>query len=135
MTFCRKTSNVWWRSFVDQIHPHHMLGSKVTWVTTASYCYTILGNVFLLNGRQQWKAPTFCKGLNISRMQAVVRLPTEFDNLLLNAAGYFDVYTYFTHQLQQPLLLIFFTSFKVLQWITAFAHKAKRNVELWAKSA
>ena len=36
--------------FVDQLHPHHMLGSKVTWVTTASCCYTILGNVFLLNG-------------------------------------------------------------------------------------
>ena len=66
-----------------------MLGSKVTWVTTASCCYTILGNVFLLNGRQQ--SPTFCKGLNISRMQAFVRLPTEFDNLLQNAAGYFDV--------------------------------------------
>ena len=31
------------------------------------------------------KLPTFCKGLNISRMQAFVRLPTEFDNLLLNA--------------------------------------------------
>ena len=26
-----------------------------------------------------------------SRMQAFVRFPTEFDNLLLNAAGYFDV--------------------------------------------
>ena len=36
---------------LDQLHPHHMLGSKVTWV----------------------------------------KLPTEFDNLLLNAAGYFDV--------------------------------------------
>ena len=42
--------NVCWRSFVDQLHPHRMLGSKVTWVTTASCCYTILGNVFLLNG-------------------------------------------------------------------------------------
>ena len=42
--------------------------------------------------RQQ--SPTFCKGLNISRMQAFVRLPTEFDNLLLNAAGYFDVFPY-----------------------------------------
>ena len=50
VTFCRKTSNVCWWSFVDQLHPHHMLGSKVTWVTTASWCYTILGNVFLLNG-------------------------------------------------------------------------------------
>ena len=48
VTFCRKTSNVCWWSFVDQLHPHHMLGPKVTWVTTASY--TILGNVFLLNG-------------------------------------------------------------------------------------
>ena len=50
VTFCRKTSNVCWWSFVDQLHPHHMLGSKVTWVTTASCCYTILSNVFLLNG-------------------------------------------------------------------------------------
>ena len=33
-----------------QLHPHHMSGSKVTWVMTASCCYTILGNVFLLNG-------------------------------------------------------------------------------------
>ena len=39
--------------------------------------------------RQQ--SPTFCKGLNISRMQAFVRLQPEFDNLLLNADGYFDV--------------------------------------------
>ena len=31
--------------------------------------------------RQQ--SPTFCKGLNIIRMQAFVRLPTEFDHLLL----------------------------------------------------
>ena len=30
VTFCRKTSNVCWWSFVDQLHPHHMLGSKVT---------------------------------------------------------------------------------------------------------
>ena len=44
-----KTSNVCRWSFVDRLHPHHMLGSKVTWVTTASCCYTILGNVFLLN--------------------------------------------------------------------------------------
>ena len=36
--------------FEDQIHLYHMLGSKVTWVMTASCCYTILGNVFLLNG-------------------------------------------------------------------------------------
>ena len=27
----------------------------------------------------------------MSRTQTFVRLPTEFDNLLLNAAGYFDV--------------------------------------------
>ena len=39
--------------------------------------------------RQQ--SPTVCKGLNIDRMQAFVMLPTEFDNLLLNAAGYFDI--------------------------------------------
>ena len=89
VTFCRKMSNVCWWSFADQLHPHHMLGSKVTWVTTASCCYIILGNIFLDKWRQQ--SPTFCKGLNISRMQAFVRLPTEFDNLLLNAAGYFDV--------------------------------------------
>ena len=50
VTFCRKMSNVCWWSFVDQLHPYHMLGSKVTWVRTASCCYTILGNVFLLNG-------------------------------------------------------------------------------------
>ena len=37
------------------------------------------------------QSPTLCKGLNISRMQTFVRLPTELDNLLLNAAGYFDV--------------------------------------------
>ena len=49
VTFCSKTSNVCWWSFVDKLHPHHMLGSKVTWVMTASCCYTILGNVFLLN--------------------------------------------------------------------------------------
>ena len=66
-----------------------MLGTKVTWVMTVSCYYTILGNVLLVNGHRQ--SPTFCKGLNISRMQAFVRLPTEFDNLLLNAAGYFDV--------------------------------------------
>ena len=85
-TFCRNTSNVYWWSFVDQLHPHHILGSKVTWVTTASCCYTILGNAFLLNGGST--------GLNISRMQAFIRLPTEFDNLLLNAACYFDVSPY-----------------------------------------
>ena len=50
VTFCRKMSNVCWWSLVDQLHPHHILGSKVTWVTTASCCYTIIGNVFLLNG-------------------------------------------------------------------------------------
>ena len=50
VTFCRKTSNVCWWSFVDQLHPHHMLGLKVTWGMTASCCYTVLGNVFLLNG-------------------------------------------------------------------------------------
>ena len=50
VTFCRKTSNVCWWSFVDQLHHLHMLGSKVTCVTTASCCYTILGNAFLLNG-------------------------------------------------------------------------------------
>ena len=49
VTFCRKTSNVCLWSFVDQLHPHHMLGLKVTWVTTANCCYTILGNDFLLN--------------------------------------------------------------------------------------
>ena len=32
-----------------------------------------------------------CDGLNTSRMQAFVSLPTEFDNLLLNAAGFFYV--------------------------------------------
>ena len=43
------------------------------------------------------QSPTFCKGLNIIllyyyiRMQVFVRLPNEFDNLLLNAAGYFNV--------------------------------------------
>ena len=68
-------------SFVDQLHPHHGLGSKVTWVLL--YC------CLFVKWRQQ--SPTFCKGLNISRMQAFVRLPTEFDNLLLNTAGYFDV--------------------------------------------
>ena len=46
----KKTSNVCRWSFVDKLHPHHMLRSKVTWVTTASCCYTMLGNVFLLNG-------------------------------------------------------------------------------------
>ena len=94
VTICRKTSNVCWWSFVDQLHLHHMLGSKVTVVTTASCCYTILGNVFFVKWRQQ--SPTFCKGLNISGMQAFLRLPTEFDNLLLNAAGYFDVSPKFT---------------------------------------
>ena len=34
---------------------------------------------------------TFCKSLNISGMQTFVRLQTEFYNLLLNAAGYFDI--------------------------------------------
>ena len=50
VTFSEKMSNVCWWSFVDQLNPHHMLGSKVTWVTTAHCCYTIHGNVFLLNG-------------------------------------------------------------------------------------
>ena len=50
VTFCRKMSNVCWWSFVDQLHPHHMLGSKVTWATTGICCFTILGNVFLSNG-------------------------------------------------------------------------------------
>ena len=36
--------------FVDQLHPQHMLGSKVNWVTRASCFYTILCNDFLLNG-------------------------------------------------------------------------------------
>ena len=56
---------------------------------TASCCYTILGNVFLFNGGSA--VTNLFRGLNISRMQTFVRLPTEFDNLLLNAAGYFDV--------------------------------------------
>ena len=42
VTFCRKTSNVCWWSFVDWLLHYNMLGSKVTWVTTASCCYTIL---------------------------------------------------------------------------------------------
>ena len=31
------------------------------------------------------------KGLNISRMQAFGRLPIEFNNVLIEAASYFDV--------------------------------------------
>ena len=50
VAFCSKTSNVCLWSFVDQLHPHYMLGLKVTWVMTASCCYTIPCNVFLLNG-------------------------------------------------------------------------------------
>ena len=54
--FLQKTSNVCWWSFVDQLHPYRMLGSKVTWVTTASCCYIILGNVFLLNGGSSYQS-------------------------------------------------------------------------------
>ena len=64
-----------------------MLGLKVTWVTTANCCYTILRNVFLLNEGSSHQPLVKV----ISRMQAFVRLPTEFDNILLNAAGYFDI--------------------------------------------
>ena len=55
---------------------------------TASSCNTILGNIFLLNGGSSNRpsAKPEC-----SSMQAFVRLPAEFDNSLLNAAGYFDI--------------------------------------------
>ena len=36
--------------FCRSITPSPHVGSRVTCVTTASCCYTILGNVFLLNG-------------------------------------------------------------------------------------
>ena len=39
VTFCRKTSNVCWWSFVDQLHPHHTLGSAVvTLYLVMSFC-------------------------------------------------------------------------------------------------
>ena len=47
-------------------------------------CFTILSNVFLFNGGSSHQLSA---KVNISRMQAFVRLPTEFDNLVLNAAG------------------------------------------------
>ena len=76
---------------LDQLHPHHMLGSKVTWVMTASCCYTILGNVFLLRlerrGGQQ-----ICLSfavflitqpfLNINR-HAIHRINAEYHSYLL----------------------------------------------------
>ena len=97
--FLQKKPNVCWWSFVDRLHPYHMLGSRITWVTPTICCYTLHGNGFLLNGGSIHQFmlnggsshQPFCKGLEISRMQTFVRLPTEFNNLLLNAAGYFEV--------------------------------------------
>ena len=47
----------------------------------------------------------------MSRMQAFVRLPTEFEYLLLNAAGYFDVSPKDNDVFHTRIVLLYFLSF------------------------
>ena len=82
--------------FCRSVTPSPHVRVKGTWVTTASCCYTTLGNVFLLNGGSSHQPSA--KVWISSGCRLLVRLPREFDNLLLNAAGYFDV-------LPRPLVL------------------------------
>ena len=89
VSFCRKNIKCMLVEFCRSVtpSPHVRVKGHLRDDSQLSLYYT--WQCFFVKWRQQ--SPTFCKGLNISRMQTFVMLPTEFDNLLLNAAGYFDI--------------------------------------------
>ena len=79
--------------FVDQLHPHHMLGSNVNLAMTANCCYTVLGYILFVNWRQH--SPAFSESLKIQLDASFCEVTKRIWHLLLNApAGYCDVSPY-----------------------------------------